>query len=157
MTFMDRISRMVTGVPDKDRVANLLGPVYSLCVQRARLLQRHAEQSPNDTSTALLRELHFSEETMAKRIGAALIAAGGRLPTDHAVPQPPAQENHWSRLVQDLELHRHAAREMQESSFHVAEDFPELARLLLELSDETRRQCEHLRTLIARADPQALD
>ncbi len=157
MTFMDRVTRLVVGLSDKERVATLLGGVYSSCTERARLLGRHAMEAPNGASVSLLRELQSSEVELSKHIATALIAAGGRPSQTHSVLPPPASPNHWGRLVQDLELHRHATRELQEASFRVVEDLPELANLLLEASEETRRQCEHLRTLIARADPQALD
>ena len=59
--------------------------------------------------------------------------------------------------MQDLEAHRLSARRLRELAVHFAESLPTTAALFDELCREEVTHCERLRTLIARADPQALD
>jgi hypothetical protein len=159
MSVLDKLSRLVVGteVSAKRDAIEALRPCYVDCVQRARRLAHHAEFAPHAYSAEALKALAAAEEVQAGRLRDALRAAGAEVP-NVAEPSPlPGALNLWARLVQDLEAHRASARRLRELVVHFAESLPVTAALFDELCNEESIHCERLRTLIARADPQALD
>ncbi len=130
---------------------------YIECTQRARRLARHAELAPHAYSAAALTDLATAEAAQAQRLLDALRAANAEVPDVAGPPPLPGALNLWGRLVQDLEAHRLSARRLRELAVHFAENLPTTATLFDELCREESTHCERLRTLIARADPQALD
>jgi len=159
MGMLDRISRLIVGgsAGAARDATQALAECYTGCVQRARQLSRHAERAPQDYGATGLHELATAEERQASRVRDALQAAGAVVPGAAAVDIPSHALNHWARLVQDLEAHRLSARRLRELAVHFAETLPSTAALFDELCREENDHCERLRTLIARADPQALD
>lgn len=159
MGMLDKISRLVAGggVAAAHDATQAVRDCYVECVHRAHQLRRHAEMAPQSYSTDALRELAAAEEQQAERLREALRAAGETAPPVPTAALPEGALNHWGRLVQDLERHRPSARRLRELSVHFAESLPATAELFDQLCGEEITHCERLRTLIARADPQALD
>jgi hypothetical protein len=159
MGVLDRISRLVGGgatAAARD-ATQALRDCYAESVKRARQLLRHAEMAPQSYSSEALKDLATAEEQQVERLLEALRAAGETAPTIPVEPPRGGALNHWGRLVQDLELHRASARRMRELATHFAETLPATATLFDQLCREEITHGERLRTLIARADPQALD
>jgi hypothetical protein len=157
MGILDRISRLVTGGVAAHDATEALRQCYVDCAARARQLARHADVAPQAYSVESLKELAAAEEKQAERLRAALRAAEVLIPSVSTEPPPGHALNHWGRLVQDLEPHRSSMRRLRELAVHFAETLPATAELFDELCREETAHCEQLRTLIARADPQALD
>jgi hypothetical protein len=130
---------------------------YEACVARARQLRQHSELAPQEQSAEGLAELAAAEEKQAERLRDALRATAQAPPEVHPQEAAAGGLSHWARLVQDLEAHRASARRFRELAVHFAETLPETAALFDELCREDQVHCERLRSLIARADPQALD
>jgi hypothetical protein len=159
MGVLDTLSRWVirgTAAVQRDATA-ALARSYSDCAQRARQLHRHSEMAPHTYSAEALAELASAEESLAQRWREGLEAVGAPLPTIGAEPPQRGALNHWGRLVQDLEAHRAAVQRLRELAVHFAEELPATSTLFDEACHEESVHCERLRTLIARADPQALD
>lgn len=159
MGVMEKLSRLVVGgvaAASHDAV-DALSQCYVEGVKRARQLARHAEMAPQGYSTDALKELAAAEEKQTERLRAALRAAGATVPAVPTAALPPGALNHWGRLLQDLEAHRASARRLRELAVQFAEILPTTAELFDELCREESIHCERLRTLIARADPQALN
>ena len=159
MDVLGKLSRLMAGGEAAARydAVEALTQCYVECLQRARRLARHVELAPHEYSAEALKELAAAEEAQAGRLLDALRAADAVAPN---VPDPsplPGALNLWGRLVQDLEAHRSSARRLRELAVHFAESLPTTAALFDELCREESTHCERLRTLIARADPQALD
>jgi len=159
MGVLNKLSRWVTGstVGAQREATAALGLCYVAGVQRARQLHRHSAMAPHTYSADALAELAAAEETQAQRWRDALGAAG--IPVPPVPPEVPLHGalNHWGRLVQDLEGHRAAVQRLRELAIHFAEELPSTSALFDEICREEAVHCERLRTLIARADPQALD
>ena len=66
-------------------------------------------------------------------------------------------QNHWARLLLALEQHREVRQRLRELSISVEDDDPALSDALGHIGREEQVVVEHLRNLIARADPQALN
>jgi len=159
MGVLDRLSRFVAGSETVARRAAIaaLSQSYVECTQRARRLLSHAELAPHEFSAQALKELAAADDAQAARLRDALRAAEAEVPTV-ADPAPlPGALNLWGRLVQDLEAHRTATQRLRELAGHFAESLPTTATLFDELRHEESMHAERLRSLIARADPQALD
>jgi hypothetical protein len=159
MGVLDKLSRLVVGgtAADTHDAAAALSACYVACVERAEQLRRHADMAPQEYSAEGLKELATAEDAQAERLRAALAAAGHPLPTIPPVALSTGAPNHWARLVQDLEAHRVSTRKLRELAVHFAETLPTTAELFDELCREEMVHCEKMRTLISRADPQALD
>ena len=159
MGMLDKFSRLMAGgeVAVRHDAIEALTQCYVACAQRARRLARHAEFAPHEYSAEALKELAAAEDTQARRLRDALHAADAALPSLPDAPPLTGALNLWGRLVQDLEAHRASARRLRELAVHFADSLPSTAALFDELCREDSIHCERLRTLIARADPQALD
>ena len=159
MSFLERVGRLVAGSGSTatSDAATLLTQCYVECVQRARQLHRHAEMAPQAYSGDGLRGLAAAEEAQAHRLREALQAAGVNAPAVSTVPPLPGALSHWARIVQDLQAHRLSTRRLRELAIQFADTLPTVANLFDDLCLEENNHCERLRTLIARADPQALD
>jgi hypothetical protein len=158
MSMLDKLSRWVGGSSAAAHAATAaLTECYVDCLTRARQLAQHAEMAPQDYSTAALNELAAAEEAQAQRLRQALQAVEAEIPAARNGALPAGALNHWARLVQDLEAHRRSMRRLRELAIHFAETFPSTAQLFDDMCREESTHCERLRTLIARADPQALD
>jgi hypothetical protein len=157
MGFLDKLSRIVTGGGAAQEATEALRQCCIGSVQRARQLRRHADLAPQAYSHEGLADLAAAEEKQAERLRETLQSTGTAIPAVPADPSAPGALNHWRRLVHDLEAHRLSARRLRELAVHFAETLPATAQLFDALCREETTHCERLRTLIARADPQALD
>ena len=160
MGVLQRFSRLVSGGSEAEAkldAVTALNQCYIDCLHRSQLLAHHAEMAPQQAAADALRELATAESGQAERLREALRAAGATPPTVSAFEPTGGALNHWARLVQDLQLHREAVRHLRELAVRFAETLPATATLFGQLCDEDAVHAERLRTLIARADPQALD
>ncbi|MFI5397165.1 MAG: hypothetical protein ACHQ9S_16630 [Candidatus Binatia bacterium] len=156
---MQKLSRLAiggdAGTPSEAIAA--LVQSYIDCARRTAQLEQHAELAPQRYSADALRHLASGEGKQRERLRQALDAAGAGIPSVSSGPPPRGALNHWTRLLQDLEAHRSSTQRLRELAIRFAETFPQTAGLFDELRREEVLHCEDLRSLVARADPQALD
>ncbi len=159
MGMLDHLSRVVIGgTASVTREAIVsLRDAYVECSRRAAQLARHAEMAPQGYSIEGLKQLAAEEKAQGERLRQALEAAAAPIPAVAADGPHHGALNHWARLVQDLEMHRAATQQYRELAMRFAESLPKTAGLFEILCREDAAHCEHLRALIARADPQAID
>jgi len=157
MTWADRLRRLAVGDPKREVAERLLG-VYQRSVVRAKQLDADAAQAPTAGAEHELRLLADAERSAAAALTQALQERG----TDAAaaVPAPAlngAARNHWARLVGRLEACREARAQLLRQTPRLVELDSSLADLLGSLLRGLDAEVLALRSLIARADPQALD
>ena len=133
-----------------------LSRAYLETVARADALERHAQAAPQEASAKALSRLAEAAGQQVEALATALRAANAPLPAQPATSGL-AAGSHWGRLVADLEAHRDAAQRYREVSTAMAMDTPASAAIIEGLLRHCEEQCRELRTLIARADPQARD
>jgi hypothetical protein len=93
----------------------------------------------------------------AAELKEALGEVGIWVQSEPARPAPPKGLSHWERLTEDLEAHRAARKQLREVAVHFADSEPVLAATLERVGAVEDTHLRHLRDLIARADPQAID
>ena len=157
MGMLDKLSRLVMGGGPQREATAALQECYRLSVVRAQQLRQHAAVAPQGYSGESLKDLAADEERQTQRLRDALRAAEQALPPVLTEAPATGALNHWARLVQDLQMHRDSARRLRELAMRFAETLPSTAELFDQLCRQEVTHCEHLRGLIARADPQALD
>jgi hypothetical protein len=157
-SFLQRLGRLGGGEAiEEEGFLRALQGSYANCALRAGLLKSHADLAPQEYSTRALQDLAADEEQQRERLAGVLRERGLQLPSTTTAGAGTAVTNHWGRLVQDLELHRAAVRELQEFSMRFDTATEGGGPLFRDLSVEEAEHCQRLRALIARADPQALD
>ena len=159
MGVLEKLSRLVIGGnagTASEAIAALIQS-YIDCARCTAQLVRHAELAPQRYSADALRLLASGEAKQLERLRQALEAAGADVPSVSSGSPSRSALNHWARLLQDLEAHRRSTQRLRELAIRFAETFPQTAGLFEGLCREELLHCEDLRTLIARADPQALD
>jgi hypothetical protein len=159
MGVLQRFGRFVVGGSGATKdAATALRQTYADAAERLALLELHTDLAPQDYSRQSLKSLVAATRHQLDRIRGRLRERGvGLAPSPQGATAGPSSLNHWARLVHDLELHRSSTRRLRELCVHFADVDQEISVLFDALSREDYRSCEHLRALIARADPQALD
>ncbi len=159
MTWRDTLARLIHGdseTPPHEVIPELQRAHLGLARQAGQL-RRHAQASPNELNLRELTQLAEDEETQAQSLVETLAARGATPDADGDAPGTPGALNHWGRLGQDLEAHRHTARYLREEAISFAGTEPEIARLFAHLAHREDAHALRLRDLIARADPQAIN
>ncbi|GIW41315.1 MAG: hypothetical protein KatS3mg076_1892 [Candidatus Binatia bacterium] len=159
MSLWSRLGRILVGgeEPEPEEILPRLRRLYAATVERQRSMLRHAELAPNEASREGLTKLAEEEKELAERLRELVARHGGFAGDVPAGEPPPPGLNHWSRLVQDLEAHRSAVKELLDHAADLTDDEPELAEALRELARREEIHVFLLRRLVARADPQAID
>ena len=157
MTRGRRILQFTIGSSDDDAISSDLLGLYVGFRERSRQLEALAEQAPHDSAERELRRLAAAEVALAGRLEVALSEQGASAPPLAPTPAAAEETNHWARLVAALEAHREARAQLLDAATSIPDQAPELIPLLDDLSRGVDSLLSGLRTLIARADPQALD
>jgi hypothetical protein len=156
MTWADRLLRLAVGDP-KRQIADQLVAIHRRLVAQAERLAADAAQAPTPGAERELRALAATEDAAATVLGEALHERGSA-PTPVAAPVPNgAARNHWARLVACLETCRETRAQLLRHTPRLIELDPSLDGLLASLLRGLDAEVLALRSLIARADPQALD
>ena len=154
MTWADKLLRLTVGGPPP---AADVARFHAMTLAGSRALVRCAELAPQPGVADELYQLGERETAAAERLAGTLKPIGIPVsPTPTTSPITDGQ-NHWARLVQVLEHQRESRKQLLEAAVEHAETHPELAALLRKLLREKDTLIEHLRNLVAKADPQALD
>jgi hypothetical protein len=125
--------------------------------ERARRLDAHARLAPTAGAEQGLARQAARQAELAESIIAALRQRGIAVPEVRHRDAPPTESSHWARLITDLEAARAANAAVLSQTPAVLEDAPDLAPLLRRLRDGLEELLGELRSLIARADPHALN
>jgi hypothetical protein len=158
MTWADRLLRLATG--DRTReVIEYLRDMRRRSVEQTRRLEAAAGQSPTESAETELRSLAAAQNELTNALDTAL----AERPVQTAPTAPPAStlngatRNHWARLVAALDACRDNRAHLARTIPNLVDADPSIAGLLDNLDRGYHAQSLALRTLIARADPQALD
>lgn len=131
--------------------------LYAALLESSRRLAAHAELAPNASAENELRRLADGQAEMAARLRAALEERALAIPPLASTTPGPTGQNHWARVVENLEEHRAIRTHLVEAARRIRDEEPELAALLESLSLNVETHLARLRSLVARADGQALD
>lgn len=154
MTLAECLRRLAVGSPPP---APEVGQLHSALVDTARALVHCADLGPHPRVADQLRHLALDATSAAERLAAALKALGVALPPTRNQPPIAQGLNHWARLVRILERQRELRAQLLEATIRHGETHRPLVALLDRLAQEQVRSIQHLRDLVAQADPQALD
>jgi len=158
MSWSDRLLRLAVGDPKREVVEPLLS-VHQRATAQVQRLSAAAAQAPTAGAEHELRSLAAQEGELAAAVALALQDRGAAPAA--ASSSPPelngATHNHWARLVEALEACRQARANLLRATPHLLELDAGLAGLLRAALHGLDAEVLALRSLIARADPQALD
>jgi hypothetical protein len=157
MGWTDRLSRWATGDLARRIAEPLRAAAGRASAQQARLAAA-AAAAPNGGAQLALQTLAADA---GRRVGALVAAARERAPAEvfeaPTAAQPESAHNHWARLVAALEPARAERARLQQELPSLLEHDPTLAEVLETVLRGLDAELIELRTLIARADPQAWD
>lgn len=124
---------------------------------RGDALGRTADLSPPPGSETKLMRLADQEIQLASKLARALRERDVPItpPAPHGPPS--GGQNHWARLVHDLEEHQAARNQVRHATTWIPDIDADINPLLRELGRVLDQVLQGLRLLIARADPQALN
>lgn len=134
-----------------------LAALYTGFLARARRFAVHADLAPTPAAGELLHRLAKEDAACAGQLKDVLSEVGIWVQAGPAALPAPHGLSHWERVVNDLEAHREARKQILELAVHFAETEPALAAVLNRLVHDEDSHLGHLRALIARADPQAFN
>lgn len=155
MGVLAQFARLLGAKPSHDG-AEALRAAYEAAAKRTRLLVLHSELAPQESSAEVLKELAERSRRQEAQLASALRELG------HPLAEGPAREvdtnqNHWQRLVLDLDLQRAAIDDLREVALASSNRAPRRAALFEQLCRDCEGIRDRLRALIARADPHAHD
>ncbi|MGH7786545.1 MAG: hypothetical protein ACRERC_06730 [Candidatus Binatia bacterium] len=156
MTWAERLMRLASSDPLPDLAERLL-PMQRGFGERARRLEAHALLAPTAGAEQSLARQAARQAELAESIAAALRQRGVPVPDVRRSDAAGTESSHWARLITDLEAARAANATVLSQTPAVIEDAPDLAPLLRALREGLEELLSELRTLIARADPHALN
>lgn len=153
MAWINKLRQLsgIGGVPDRSEMAALLPELAAALAT----LHRCAELAPTPTYRADLLPLVAKVETVVRRARDLLRDFGAITPSPSAKLSSVDGHNHWARLLQALEQHRAVRQQLRELSIASEDTSPELSEALAQIGREEETVVDHLRNLIATADPQA--
>ncbi len=156
--MLEKLGRFVVGGRNAiEDPAAILREAYQDAYERMYMLQEHADLAPQEHSRQALESLAQGARQQIERLRSALRERDIGLDPQPSPAAPRASMSHWERLVQDLERHQASSARLRDFAIEFASSHPSVAEFLRRLCEEDARTCERLRSLIARADPQALD
>ncbi len=157
MGWTDRLSGWATGDSARRTPRPLLAAAARASVQQARLAAAAAAAPTSGAQTAL-QALASGAGRRAAALTAAARERGGTDASAAPRAEPPeSARNHWARLVAALEADRAERAELQWELPGLLEHDATLAESLEKALHSLDAELLELRTLIARADPQAID
>jgi hypothetical protein len=158
MSWARRLVGIVRGedAPREGKLQSLLGSIYVALSELSGRIQLHAQMAPTDSLEEELGKLGQDIGMQAERIGTLLTKRQLARP---AAPDsaPAARPSHWARLVQDLERLREGRRQLIDAYAELNEVEPALAAEVEDCGHHVEGYLHRLRSLIARADPQAFN
>lgn len=155
MSWAARLIQLATGDPQQP-LRDALLRLYQASAERVARLAAHAAQAPTPGSETHLDELAAAETGVRDALQRALHARGVETPAAPAAAND-GRHNHWARLVADLDACRAARDRLLRQRADLLERDPSIAELVDSVLANFDTQADGLRTLISRADPQALN
>ena len=157
MGWSDRLSRWATGDLARRTSQPLLAAAARATAQTTRLAAA-AAAAPNSGAQTALQALEAGASRRAAALAAAAQARGETEASAAPRAEPPeSARNHWARLVAALEADRAERAQLQRELPALLEHDATLAEPLNSALHGLDAELLELRTLIARADPQAWD
>lgn len=159
ITRLLEILRLNALTGDKNGWPETPGPVETLKAsyhdlsRLAEQIHSHAEKARYPHVAERLRQIAAEKRTAANTLKVKILSLGGAL----EAPQFDLRsgQNHWERMVRDLEDQRTLETSCLARAARLAEEAPELSDLLKKIVAEQAPHKEILLDLVARADPQA--
>lgn len=119
----------------------------------AAQIQTHAERAPYPQVAQRLRQIALEKRNAAMTLNEKIPSAG-RL-AEESDAELKSGKNHWERMGRDLEDQKTLDSFFEEQAARLAEQAPDISRLLEEILAGQTSHREAFLDLIARADPQA--
>ncbi len=137
------------------RINSSLQTLFRGFVERSNRLHQTAAQAPVESMAMDLRKLADAHRETGELIRAALESRRSAAPTVIAAATRPSEENHWARIVEDLQAFHDGRDQVMDLGNDIVESCPELTDLFESLTVKMSDHIARLRREIARADPQA--
>lgn len=155
MTWTDKLIEFsgFGGQPHRSEMSSLL----PLMTAALAAITKVADLAPTPIAQAETRPVADKAQAVVERMRDAVRDFGHVVPAAGVGSPQATGQNHWARLLEALEQHREVRQRLRELSISVEEDDPTLSEVLASIGREEEGVVDHLRNLIARADPQALN
>lgn len=143
---------MFSSSDKQTRPEKILAGLYREALSLAEQIRVHADQAPYPHIAGQLREMALKKRKNAEVLKESLLGLD-------AVPefQPEIESggNHWERMTKDLERQKALEGDLRDHASLLADQAPELSRLLIGMLQSERPHKETLFQFVMRADPQA--
>jgi rubrerythrin len=141
---------------ERQDVRDILAEDYAAKIRMARQLAEHAKGLARyPDRRARLLAIAAREEEHARWLQEAIERLGGRPP--QLGPTSPDARLNWERLILDLQAEKEAYEKFLRDAYGVERDHPEIARLLLRISEEEAAHQQEVAWILGRSDRAALD
>ena len=128
---------------------------YQAEIQLAKQMHAHSELSPHQAGADQLRAAAEEQNRIATLLQDKIVELGGECQEGEATPKE--GQNHWSRVVHDLEDSKALTQKYNEQTIYWDPDVPDAAEFFSTLKRDKQRLNALLRDIALRADPHALD
>ena len=128
---------------------------YKAEIELAKQIQAHAELSPHQAGADQLHAAAQEQNRIITLLQDKIVELGGECQESDTPPKE--GQNHWARVVHDLEDSQALTRKYNEEAIYWDPDVPDAAVFFLTLEGDKQRLNAVLRDLAVRADPHAID
>jgi len=128
---------------------------YQAEIQLTKQIQVHAELSPHQAGADQLCTAAEQQDRIATLLQDKIVELGGGCQKGEATPKE--GQNHWSRVVHDIEDSKVLTQKYNEQAIYWDPDVPDAAEFFFTLERAKQRLNALLRDIALRADPHALD
>ena len=142
--------------PERRDIRDILLEDYAAEIDTAHQLAGHARRlRRHEEHRQRLLTIAAREQEHARWLREAIERLGGQAPDVPPVPRD--ADTNWERLMVDLQSEKEAYEKFLRDAYELERDHPEVARLLLRISEEEAAHQREIAQLLARADRVALD
>lgn len=159
MSLLQRLKGLFLTEEERD-AHDLLGIVrnlYAGAMHRQQQLRRQSEMAPHAAGRDGLAALADEESEVIERLRRIIRDLGSFAGEVVRAPDGVGALSYWARLAQSLEAHKEAVKAMRDEATRITDGLPEIADELRALARVEEIHASRIRSLLAKADPQALD
>jgi hypothetical protein len=138
---------------DQTRPETILTSFCRQALNLAEQIRVHADQAPYAHIASQLREMAANKQKNVEVLKDSLLRLGAGL--QGLQPEIQSGRNHWERMTKDLETQKAFEGALRDHASLLAEQAPDLSRLLVGIANSERPHKETLFQFVMRADPQA--
>ena len=156
MGFWERlVGPSLTQSKDVRRLQDELAANYREEARLARQIRAHADRSPHKAGAQALRSVADEQDRLVHTLQQKVVEFG----EEASDADGPLKEgnNHWARVVHDLEDSQALGKRYNEQGIYWDPDRPDAVTLFRTLERGKHRINGMLREIVVRADPHAID